>query len=454
MAPTETGLPLRDRPPPPPREALAAALPQFEILELIGQGGMGCVFKARQPQLRRLVALKILPAALGQDLKFAARFTREAQALAALNHPHIVTIHDFGQAGGFFYLVMELVDGVSLRQLLREGRLPPETALAIVPKICEALQFAHERGVVHRDIKPENILLDKQGRVKIADFGIAKMVGVAGPAASAGVGAMVPEAAPSGSGAEGLTQEQVLGTPPYMAPEQVEHPQRVDHRADIYSLGVVFYEMLTGEPPRGTFPPPSKKVQVDVRLDEVVLRALEKDPERRYQQAGEVKTDVETIASSTAGGHGNAPGAESAGGAPSGEGRETGRPWVAWGVAITYAGTLAFGGLCHLVRGSVPGMADRRVFRHRGRVGGSGRGLEPGGGAGLAKARLRVGSAARVPDDVADAGVRGVLPARPADGARRMASGGGRSGGGSLIWLGRWRCRCVRGDCGGPHASH
>lgn len=355
MAPTETGMPPRDRPPPPSREALAAALPQFEILELIGQGGMGCVFKARQPQLRRLVALKILPAALGQDPKFAARFTREAQALAALNHPHIVTIHDFGQAGGFFYLVMELVDGVSLRQLLREGRLPPETALAIVPKICEALQFAHERGVVHRDIKPENVLLDKEGRVKIADFGIAKMVGVAGPAAGTGVGATVPEADPSGSGAEGLTQEQVLGTPPYMAPEQVEHPQRVDHRADIYSLGVVFYEMLTGEPPRGTFPPPSKKVQVDVRLDEVVLRALEKEPERRYQQAGQVKTDVETIAASSAGARGNAPGAGPASSAAIGGRFGTEWSWVVWGMAITYTATLAFGGLCYLVRGGVPG---------------------------------------------------------------------------------------------------
>src|SRR6185369_15809844 len=136
----------------------------------------------------------------------------------------------------------------------------------------------HERGIVHRDIKPENILLDKQGRVKIADFGIAKILGAqAAGAALTGV-------------------KDVIGTPHYMAPEQVEKPATVDHRADIYSLGVVFYEMLTGELPLGNFQRPSRKVQVDVRLDEVVLHALEKEPERRYQHAWDVKTDVEKIA--------------------------------------------------------------------------------------------------------------------------------------------------------------
>jgi len=218
-----------------------------------------------------------------------------------LSHPNIVTVHDFGEADGMFYLLMEYVDGATLRQLLRESRMKPETALTIVPKICEALQFAHEQGVVHRDIKPENVLLDKQGRVKIADFGIAKIVAEAGRASSPlPAEAAQPEGgahpADAGRPAVRLTQDQVLGTPHYMAPEQVEHPQMVDHRADIYSLGVVLYEMLTGELPLGKFQPPSKKVQVDVRLDEVVLRALEKEPERRYQHASQVKTAVETIA--------------------------------------------------------------------------------------------------------------------------------------------------------------
>ena len=198
--------------------------------------------------------------------------------LARLNHPEIVAVHDFGQANGFFYLLMEFVDGVNLRQAMKAGRFEPAQALAIVPRICEALQYAHSEGVLHRDIKPENILLDTKGRVKIADFGIAKLVGE--PRA---------EGTLTASGA-------ALGTPHYMAPEQIEHPQDVDQRADIYSLGVVFYEMLTGELPLGRFAPPSAKSTADPRLDEVVLRTLEKERERRTQTAGEVKTQVETIA--------------------------------------------------------------------------------------------------------------------------------------------------------------
>jgi len=263
-------------PPPTPAE-IASLFPQLEILECLGRGGMGVVYKARQPRLNRLVALKILARDKEQDAQFAERFAREAQALARLSHPNIVAVHDFGEAGGHCYLVMEFVDGLNLRQLLQTGKIKPEQALVIVPKICEALQYAHEQGIVHRDIKPENILLDKQGRVKIADFGIAKMVGIE-------------------TGQQTLTgAKDAVGTPHYMAPEQIEKPLTVDHRADIYSLGVVFYEMLTGELPLGRFQPPSQKVQVDVRLDEVVLRALEKEPERRYQQASEIKTRVETI---------------------------------------------------------------------------------------------------------------------------------------------------------------
>jgi serine/threonine protein kinase len=264
--------------PPPSAADIAKHFPQLEILECLGRGGMGVVYKARQPKLNRLVALKILAPERGADPKFAERFLREAQALARLNHPNIVTVHDFGEADGLYYLLMEYVNGLTLRQLLRTRRMAPAEALKIVPKVCEALQFAHEHGIVHRDIKPENVLLDKQGRVKIADFGIAKLVGADGTEPA-------------------LTEAQaIIGTPLYMAPEQVEKPQSVDHRADIYSLGVIFYETLTGELPLGRFQPPSKKVQVDVRLDEVVLHALEKEPERRYQHASHVKTDLETIA--------------------------------------------------------------------------------------------------------------------------------------------------------------
>ncbi len=267
--------------PAPPVEEIAPHFPHLEILECLGRGGMGAVYKARQPKLDRFVALKILTRGHDPkitDTEFAARFQQEARALARITHPDIVAVYDFGEAGGYHYLLMEFVDGLTLRQLLQTHKLTPEQALSIVPKICEALQFAHERGIVHRDIKPENILLDKQGRVKIADFGIAKIVG--------------PEAA--GAGLTGA--KDVIGTPHYMAPEQIEKPQTVDHRADIYSLGVVFYEMLTGELPLGKFQSPSRMVHVDVRLDEVVLHALEKNPDRRYQHASEVKKDVETIA--------------------------------------------------------------------------------------------------------------------------------------------------------------
>ena len=158
----------------PDLDEVAAAFPELEILELIGHGGMGVVFKARQPRLDRPIALKILPPHLAAQPGFSERFSREARALARLNHPHIVAVYDFGESGGFFYLSMEYVDGVNLRQAIRAG-VTPEQALALVPRLCEALQFAHDKGVLHRDIKPENILLDQAGTVKLADFGIAKM---------------------------------------------------------------------------------------------------------------------------------------------------------------------------------------------------------------------------------------------------------------------------------------
>jgi serine/threonine protein kinase len=300
---TVTGEPTRPFNPPSAAE-LAALFPQLEILELIGKGGMGAVYKARQKQLDRLVALKILPPSIGDDPAFADRFAREAKALAKLNHPGIVTLYEFGVATGgtpaatkLYFFLMEFVDGVNLRQLLRAGRVSPREALAIVPQICDALQFAHDQGIVHRDIKPENILLDRRGRVKVADFGLAKLV-------ATDLFVVPPSGGPNQPkpGPQTLTDAgKIMGTPHYMAPEQIEHPGDVDHRADIYALGVVFYQMLTGELPGKPLQPPSQKVQVDVRLDEVVLRALEKNPERRYQQVSEVKTGVEMLATSEQG---------------------------------------------------------------------------------------------------------------------------------------------------------
>jgi tRNA A-37 threonylcarbamoyl transferase component Bud32 len=281
----------------PSLEEVTAAFPQFEILELIGVGGMGTVWRARQPKLNRHVALKLLPASLAErDPAFAERFEREGQLLARLHHPNIVTVHDSGRAGDFFYLLMEFVDGVNLRQAMRASRFTPQQALAIVPKICDALQYAHEEGVLHRDIKPENILLDTKGRVKLVDFGIAKLMAQA-EAAPAGTAAGNVGAPPAHS----LTvSDSTLGTPNYMAPEQVAQPAEVDHRADIYSLGVVFYELLTGELPLGKFAPPSERFATDPRLDGIVRQALEKERAQRQQSAAELRTQVETVASTDA----------------------------------------------------------------------------------------------------------------------------------------------------------
>ncbi len=272
---------------PPSPEQLASHFPQLEIESLIGCGGMGAVYKARQRELDRTVAVKILPPQLGEDPAFAERFTREARAMARLNHPHIVSIYDFGQTSSatgedpsrLYYFVMEYVDGASLRQLLRAGEIQPSEALTLTSQICDALQYAHDEGVVHRDVKPENVLVDKAGRVKIADFGLAKLVFDA-----------THEATLTGTA-------ELLGTFRYMAPELIERTGRVDHRADIYALGIVLYELLTGEVPMGRFYPPSEKVQSDPRLDGIVLRALEREPNHRFQTAREVKAALDRIES-------------------------------------------------------------------------------------------------------------------------------------------------------------
>ncbi len=262
---------------PPPVQELAGRFPDLEILELLGQGGMGAVYKGRQPKLDRPVAIKVLPPRLARDPEFKKRFQLEAITLARLKHPNIVAVYSASKSAGFYYLVMEYVAGSNLRDLLLKGNLSPERSLKIFLQICSALEYAQASGVVHRDIKPENILLDAQGRVKIADFGLAKLLGAKRPAYAL-----------TGS-------REVIGTPEYMAPEQITNPQNVDHRADIYSMGVLLYEMLTGVLPRGRFAPPSNYMHVDPRVDPVVLRALEPMPEDRFQQVSELKNEIKSI---------------------------------------------------------------------------------------------------------------------------------------------------------------
>lgn len=261
--------------PPKPNE-IAGLFPELEILDVIGHGGMGYVYKARQKNLGRIVAIKILSTNLLDDPAFAERFSREARAMAMMNHPNIIAIYDFGSRDKYYFLVMEYVDGLNLRQLLSTGEIKPADAMQLVPQLCDALQYAHDRGVVHRDIKPENVLISQEGQVKIADFGLAKLTNLHQNLT--------------------LTQtRQIMGTPNYMAPEQREKPVEVDHRADIYSLGVVIYELLTGELPLGRFAPPSTKAKVDARIDELVMRALEKEPNLRFQKVSELKTGIESL---------------------------------------------------------------------------------------------------------------------------------------------------------------
>ncbi len=275
---------------PPSVDELNQHLVGYEVTELIGRGGMGAVYRGRQLSLDRPVAIKILPPEIAQRPGFRERFGREARALAKLNHPNIVAVHDYGQAGPFAMLVMELVDGASLRDVLAQGKLSAQEALEIVPQLCDALSYAHEKGVVHRDIKPENLLFEQQGQLKITDFGLAKIISRPSVHAPADHDSQTETTLDEAE----LTQS-IVGTIHYMAPEQIERPSEVDHRADIYALGVVLYEMLTGELPLGRFDPPSQRVQLDIRFDEVVLKALSKQPQRRYASAASMRHDVDSI---------------------------------------------------------------------------------------------------------------------------------------------------------------
>ncbi len=258
---------------------LAEEFPDMDILELLGQGGMGAVYKARQRSLDRLTAIKVFPRELAGDPSFTERFHQEARVLARLGHPHIVAAYEFGQSDRYCYFVMEFVDGITLRQALARKQIAPGEALAVAYQICDALAFAHDKGIVHRDIKPGNILLEgdpdspvsRSGRVRVADFGLAKLL-------------------KGGALDFSLTAPgHRMGTLHYMAPEQVESPDNVDHRADIYAVGVLLYEMLTGELPIGRFPEPSKRADVGAEIDALVGRCLEKSPENRFQSARELQ---------------------------------------------------------------------------------------------------------------------------------------------------------------------
>jgi tRNA A-37 threonylcarbamoyl transferase component Bud32 len=264
---------------PPPLNDVAKLFPQWQILRLLGRGGMGAVYEARQPELDRLVAIKLLPIEASQDEHQVERFRREARTLAKLRHPGIVSLLEAGiTPAGHFFFVMEHVDGSPLSQIIASGGIDTAKAIEIVRQVCDALAHAHAQGVIHRDIKPSNILIDAQGHAKVADFGMARW-----------------EQAPPTGGLDVSHTGQFVGTPAYAAPEQVRDAAHVDHRADIYALGVLLYEMLTGDLPRGVFQPPSQKTGSHERLDNVVRRAMQERPEDRYQAADELKKDIAQV---------------------------------------------------------------------------------------------------------------------------------------------------------------
>jgi serine/threonine-protein kinase len=248
-------------------------IPGLGPLTAIGSGGMGTVYRAMQRSLGREVAVKLVRPALVEDPLFAARFRREARLLASLEHPGIVAVHEYGKVGDRPYLVMELVRGRPLRKLIAEG-LQPRDALRITEELCDALEYAHTRGVVHRDIKPDNVIIDEDGRPRLADFGLSRM---------------------AGDDNTSITEASVMGTPLYIAPERAVGGVDGDHRVDLYALGVLLYEMLTGAPPLGNYRPVSRRVPVDASADAVIDRALQPEPEARFTSAAELREAVHAV---------------------------------------------------------------------------------------------------------------------------------------------------------------
>ena len=264
---------------PPSVQHLQTLLPQYEIEALIGRGGMGAVYKGKQRALDRPVAIKLLPPEFDSDeANFTERFKNEARIMAKLDHPAIVPVYDFGETSeGQLYFVMAFIDGTDIQQMIQsQGRLPPEYALAITAHVCDALAYAHDHGVVHRDIKPSNILINMEGQVKVADFGLAK---VDDPSAS------------------GLTKTgQAMGTPDFVAPEALMPGIQMDGRADLYAVGVMLYQMLTGNIPRGMFTMPSVMLPgTDPRFDAIIAKAMKYDRDERYPSAHDVRSDINLI---------------------------------------------------------------------------------------------------------------------------------------------------------------
>src|SRR5262245_1807853 len=289
--------------------APGTSLGPYEILAPLGAGGMGEVYRARDPRLGRAIAIKVLPAAVSGDAERLARFEREARSVAALNHPHIVTIHSIEEANGVHFLTMELIEGSTLDRIVPSGGVALDRALELAIALADALAAAHERGVIHRDLKPANVMVTDAGRLKVLDFGLAKLAVSGAPEHSIAGGVRTIDTPASSAGA-------VVGTIPYMAPEQVRG-EAVDARADVFSFGILLYELLSGQRPFGGQswadissailrdpPPPLPSVRAGLPrdLERIVMRCLEKDRERRFQTAKDVRNEPELVRSQAAGG--------------------------------------------------------------------------------------------------------------------------------------------------------
>ena len=283
---------------------IGQTISHYRVLAKLGQGGMGVVYVAEDSTLGRKVALKVLPGAVSDNPARLQRFRREAKAVAALNHPNIVTIHSIEESEGARFMTMELVEGDSLDKVLPVDGLPTARVIEVGMRLAEALAAAHDKGITHRDLKPANVMITPEGRVKVLDFGLAKLAASVERDVEPGASEVVTE-----SGAALTGEGVVMGTAPYMSPEQLQ-AQAVDHRTDIFSLGIMLYEMATGKRPfQGTSglglassilkdaPPPLTEVRPGLprQLGRIVHHCLEKDPQRRFQSALDVRNELEEL---------------------------------------------------------------------------------------------------------------------------------------------------------------